>query len=91
MNKELKRDVYIQPCCMWAGGTGGSRHSHWRGPVAASAKNTEHISELRGLGACPLGNVFVLIMNRIVLFVSCNISWKTIERGLGELNFLKKY
>ena len=27
-------------------GTGGSRRSHWRGPAAASAKNTEQIREL---------------------------------------------
>ena len=34
-------------------GTGGSRRSHWRGPVATSAKNTEQISELGGSGGMP--------------------------------------
>ena len=40
------------------GGTGGSRHSHWRGPAAVSAKNTEQISELGGSGGMPPGNFF---------------------------------
>ena len=38
--------------------TGGSRHSHWRGPAAASAKTTEQISELGGSGGMPLGKIF---------------------------------
>ena len=33
--------------------TGGSRRSHWQGPAASSAKNTEHISELGGSGGMP--------------------------------------
>ena len=33
--------------------TGGSRRSHWRGPAAVSAKNTEQISELGGSGGMP--------------------------------------
>ena len=40
------------------GGTGGSRHSHWRGPAAMSAKNTEQISELGGSGGMPPGKFF---------------------------------
>ena len=38
--------------------TGGSRRSHWRGPAAASAKNTEQISELGGSGGMPPGKFF---------------------------------
>ena len=39
--------------------TGGSRRLHWRGSTAASPKNTEQISKLGGLGACPLGVFFL--------------------------------
>ena len=37
--------------------TGGSRRSHWWGPAAASAKNTEQISELWGSGSMPPGKI----------------------------------
>ena len=43
--------------------TGGSRRSHWRGPAAASAKNTEQISELGGSGGMPRGNFFLIMQN----------------------------
>ena len=35
--------------------TGGSRRSHWRGPAAGSAKNTEQISDLGGSEGMPPG------------------------------------
>ena len=46
-----------------AGPTGGSRRSHWQGPAAASAKNTEQFSKLGGLGACPWENFFFIMQN----------------------------
>ena len=39
--------------------TGGSRHSHWRGPAAPSSKNAEFISELGGSGGMPPRKIFL--------------------------------
>ena len=41
---------------------GGSRHSHWRGPVVANAKNMGQISELRGSGDISPGKMFFKLM-----------------------------
>ena len=42
--------------------TGGSRHSHWRGPAEASAKNTKQISESGGM---PPGKFFLHILQKV--------------------------
>ena len=56
------REGVIIPKVHLSEGTGGSRRSHWRGPVASSAKNMEQISKLGGSGGMPPGKIFFLMI-----------------------------
>ena len=55
---EICPEISLECFCTYCRHTGSSRRLHWRGPVAASAKNKEQISELGRSGGMPLGNFF---------------------------------